>query len=197
MALASGFSTCDSIATAPSAFKVFISSLVGVFVAQFDSGVRVAITGGGSGVFRHAGLEQALSKSFIPEAAASVKIDASDLSTDLHATAAYRANLIGVLTQRAVAKALAWGLAPIPALLMGIFTACLGGIIRDLLAGEPSIIMRPELYVTASALAASLMVGLSLAGVPSYAAGALATAAGLLLRGGALLRGWELPIYRR
>lgn len=96
-----------------------------------------------------------------------------------------------------VAKALAWGLAPIPALLMGIFTACLGGIIRDLLAGEPSIIMRPELYVTASALAASLMVGLSLAGVPSYAAGALATAAGLLLRGGALLRGWELPIYRR
>jgi carbon-monoxide dehydrogenase medium subunit len=57
-------------------------------------------------VFRHAELEQALTKSFTPEAAAAVKIDASDLSADLHATAAYRANLIGVMAQRAVAKAL-------------------------------------------------------------------------------------------
>jgi carbon-monoxide dehydrogenase medium subunit len=80
--------------------------LVGVFVAQFDGGVRVAVTGAGNGVFRHAGLEQALSQSFTPEAAAAVKIDAGDLNSDLHASAAYRANLIGVLAQRAVAKAL-------------------------------------------------------------------------------------------
>ncbi|MBU2285137.1 MAG: xanthine dehydrogenase family protein subunit M [Gammaproteobacteria bacterium] len=80
--------------------------LVGIFLAQFDSGVRVAVTGAGNGVFRHAGLEAALDKSFTPESAASVKIDASDLNADLHASAAYRANLISVLTQRAVAKAL-------------------------------------------------------------------------------------------
>ncbi len=80
-------------------------ALIGVFVAQTDAGVRVAVTGGGNGVFRHAGLEAALSKSFTPEAAASVAIDASDLSSDLHASAAYRANLISVMTQRAVAKA--------------------------------------------------------------------------------------------
>jgi len=80
--------------------------LVGVFLAQFDNGVRVAITGAGDGVFRHAGLEDALNKSFTPQAAAAVKIDASDLNADLHASAAYRANLISVLTQRAVAKAL-------------------------------------------------------------------------------------------
>ena len=80
--------------------------LVGVFVAQFDDGVRVAVTGAGNGVFRHAGLEQALGKSFTPESAASVKIESADLNTDLHASAAYRANLIGVLAQRAVAKAL-------------------------------------------------------------------------------------------
>jgi carbon-monoxide dehydrogenase medium subunit len=80
--------------------------LVGVFVTQGDSGVRVAVTGAGNGVFRHKGLEDALAKSFTPEAAAGVKIDASDLSSDLHATAAYRANLINVLTQRAVKKAL-------------------------------------------------------------------------------------------
>ncbi|MBS0450296.1 MAG: xanthine dehydrogenase family protein subunit M [Proteobacteria bacterium] len=80
--------------------------LVGVFLAQFDGGVRVAITGAGNGVFRHAGLEDALNKSFTPQAAAAVKIDASDLNSDLHASAAYRANLISVLAQRAVAKAL-------------------------------------------------------------------------------------------
>lgn len=82
-------------------------ALIGVFVAQTDSGVRVAVTGGGNGVFRHKGLEEALGKSFTPEAAAGVKIDASGLSSDIHASAAYRANLISVQTQRAVAKALA------------------------------------------------------------------------------------------
>ena len=81
-------------------------ALIGVFVAQTDGGVRVAVTGGGSGVFRHSGLEQALAKSFTPEAAAAVKIADSELSSDLHASAAYRANLIGVLTQRAVRTAL-------------------------------------------------------------------------------------------
>jgi carbon-monoxide dehydrogenase medium subunit len=81
-------------------------ALIGVCVAQTDAGVRVAVTGGGNGVFRHTGLEQALTQSFTPGAAAAVKVDASDLSSDLHASAAYRANLIGVLTQRAVAKIL-------------------------------------------------------------------------------------------
>ena len=82
-------------------------ALVGVFVAQTNSGVRVAVTGAGSGVFRHAGLEAALNTSFTPAAAAAVKIDASNLNTDIHASAAYRANLISVQTQRAVAQCLA------------------------------------------------------------------------------------------
>ena len=81
-------------------------ALVGVFVAQTDSGVRVAVTGGGNGVFRHTGLEQALTKNFSPDAVKGVPVDASTLSSDLHASAAYRANLVSVLTQRAVAKAL-------------------------------------------------------------------------------------------
>jgi len=80
-------------------------SIIGVFVAQFDTGVRVAVTGGGNGVFRHAGLEKARTASFTPQSAATVKIDDSELSSDLHASAAYRANLIPVKTQRAVAQA--------------------------------------------------------------------------------------------
>jgi carbon-monoxide dehydrogenase medium subunit len=81
-------------------------ALVGVFVARTASGVRVAVTGAGQGVFRHQGLEDALNKSFSVASAAGVAIDASALNADIHATAAYRANLISVQTQRAVAKIL-------------------------------------------------------------------------------------------
>jgi carbon-monoxide dehydrogenase medium subunit len=82
-------------------------AMVGVFIADFGGDVRVAVTGASSGgVFRHAGLEAALNKSFTPEAAAAVKIDATDLNHDIHATAAYRANIISVQTQRGVAMAL-------------------------------------------------------------------------------------------
>lgn len=81
-------------------------ALVGVFVAQTAAGVRVAITGAASCVFRHAGLEAALNANFTPASAAAVRIDASELNGDLHASAAYRAQVISVQTQRAVAALL-------------------------------------------------------------------------------------------
>lgn len=80
-------------------------ALVGVFVAQTAGGARVAITGTGNGVFRHHELEAALGKSFTPEAVKDVAIDASDISGDLHASAAYRAHLVTVQTQAAVRQA--------------------------------------------------------------------------------------------
>jgi uncharacterized membrane protein YeiH len=79
---------------------------------------------------------------------------------------------------------------------MGVLTACFGGIVRDVLAGEPSILMRPELYVTAAALAAGLFVGLTLVGTPLWPAVAAAAFAGFALRGAAIARGWKLPAYR-
>jgi uncharacterized membrane protein YeiH len=94
------------------------------------------------------------------------------------------------------AKGLAFGLAPLPAMAMGVLTACLGGIIRDVLAGEPSILMRPELYVTAAALSAALFVGLALLGLGGWVAALAAAAAGFALRGAAIARGWSLPAYR-
>ena len=94
------------------------------------------------------------------------------------------------------AKGLAFGVAPLPAVGMGVLTACLGGIVRDVLAGEPSILMRPELYVTAAAVSGGLTVGLVSAGVPGAVAGFAAFVAGFTLRGGAILRGWSLPTYR-
>ena len=95
------------------------------------------------------------------------------------------------------AKALSYDVAPVPAFAMGVMTACVGGIIRDVLANEPSILMRPELYVTAAALASGLFVSLSLFGVPSALAAAVAALAGFSLRAAAIARGLKLPAYGR
>jgi uncharacterized membrane protein YeiH len=94
------------------------------------------------------------------------------------------------------AKGMAFGVAPLPAIGMGVLTGCLGGIIRDVLAGEPSILMRAELYVTAAALSAGLLVGLMFAGCPATIAAAIAIPLGFALRAGAILYGWALPTYR-
>jgi carbon-monoxide dehydrogenase medium subunit len=81
-------------------------ALVGVAVAQRGSEVRVAVTGAGSdGVFRVPAMEAALAKSFAPDAIAGVKADASGLMSDIHADAAYRANLVSVMAKRAVQAA--------------------------------------------------------------------------------------------
>ena len=94
------------------------------------------------------------------------------------------------------AKALGYGVAPIPAFVMGVLTACAGGIIRDVLAGQPSALMRRELYVTPAALSAGLFVALTLAHVALWPAAAVAIAAGFILRAGAIERGWSLPAYK-
>mgnify|MGYP000666389507 CR=1 FL=1 len=95
------------------------------------------------------------------------------------------------------AKAIAFGVAPVPAMLMGVVTGCVGGIIRDLLAGRPSILLRPELYVTPAALAALLCTLGMGAGLPDGPVWAVAAAAGFALRGAALCWKIELPAYSR
>ncbi|MDE4174091.1 xanthine dehydrogenase family protein subunit M [Phaeobacter sp. PT47_59] len=81
-------------------------ALVGVFVAKFADGVRVAVTGASEdGVFRWSEAEQALSASFSPEAVNGLQVDPANMMGDIHGTKEYRAHLIGVLTKRAVAAA--------------------------------------------------------------------------------------------
>lgn len=82
-------------------------AMTGVFVARRDDGdVRVAVTGAGAdGVFRHAGMEAALAANWSPDALAGIAVDPSDLLGDLHASPAYRANLVKVMAKRAVAAA--------------------------------------------------------------------------------------------
>lgn len=95
------------------------------------------------------------------------------------------------------AKALAFGVAPVPSMVMGVITGCVGGIIRDTLAGVPSNLMQPELYVSAAALAACLC-GLGLvAGLPPPLVWGVAALAGFTLRGAAIIWGIRLPAYPR
>ena len=81
-------------------------ALTGVFVAHYADGVRVAVTGASQqGVFRWTEAEAALSQNFSADAIKGLAADASHLINDLHGTAAYRANLVKVLTGRAVTAA--------------------------------------------------------------------------------------------
>jgi carbon-monoxide dehydrogenase medium subunit len=82
-------------------------ALVGVFVSQGAGGVRVGVTGAKSNAFRASEIEAALGKSFTPDAAKGVKMPETDINSDLHGTAAYRAAMISVMASRAVAAALA------------------------------------------------------------------------------------------
>ncbi len=95
------------------------------------------------------------------------------------------------------AKALNYGVAPVPAILMGVITGCVGGIIRDVLASRPSILMRPELYVTVAALSSALCAAGSLLGLPNAAAWPFAALAGFALRAAAIQFGLALPAYGR
>ncbi|HET9628391.1 MAG TPA: trimeric intracellular cation channel family protein [Novosphingobium sp.] len=99
------------------------------------------------------------------------------------------------------AKALQFGVPPVPAVAAGVITACLGGVIRDITAGVPSVLMRHELYVTAALVAAVVFVGLVLFG-QAYAhlatpwPGIIGFACGFGLRGAALRWNLSLPPHR-
>lgn len=97
------------------------------------------------------------------------------------------------------AKAISYGLPPVSAAIMGIITGIVGGIIRDVIAGRPSILMKPELYVTAAALSASMcsfgMWLLGTRGVNDWIIWAIAAICGLVLRSAAIRFNLGLPAF--
>lgn len=94
------------------------------------------------------------------------------------------------------AKAGAAGAGPLVSVAMGVLTASAGGILRDVLAGEPSIILRREIYVSAAVAGAALLVILAAAGVSTLWAGVIAFAVAFVIRAGAIRFGWTLPGHR-
>ncbi|HEY0926965.1 trimeric intracellular cation channel family protein [Brevundimonas sp.] len=93
------------------------------------------------------------------------------------------------------AKAGAFGIAPLICIVMGALTACFGGVVRDLLAGEPSILLRREITVSAALLAATVFVIARVFGLDLWPAAILGGLLGFGLRAGALAWGWSLPAF--
>lgn len=93
-------------------------------------------------------------------------------------------------------RAIGAGAGPVVAVIMGMITACFGGIIRDTLSQERSIIFSYEIYVTAALAAAITLVCFNALGVGREIAVSAAFLVGVALRGGAIRYGWSLPRYR-
>lgn len=94
------------------------------------------------------------------------------------------------------AKGLALTGSPTVAIVTGMLTATFGGVLRDILANEPSALLRPEIYVTAALVGAAVFTGahgLALPDMASFVAGGLAA---FLIRGGAIRYGWTFPVYK-
>lgn len=92
--------------------------------------------------------------------------------------------------------ALKAGTDPFVAVVMGVMTATFGGLARDIIAGETPVALRQEVHVTAALLSAAAFVVLASFGVATVTAVLIGATAGFLLRGGAIIWGWSLPLYR-
>ncbi len=93
------------------------------------------------------------------------------------------------------AKGLAATGSPTVAIVTGTLTATFGGILRDIIAGEPSVLLRPEIYVTAALAGACVFTTATVFGLPLLVASALGAATAFAIRGGALRFGWSFPRY--
>jgi uncharacterized membrane protein YeiH len=93
-------------------------------------------------------------------------------------------------------KAATFGLDAPVCVVMGVLTASFGGVLRDVLANQPSVLLRREIYVSAAIAAATVYITLDRVGAPHGLAAICGVAAGFVLRAGAIAAGWRLPQYQ-
>jgi uncharacterized membrane protein YeiH len=104
---------------------------------------------------------------------------------------------VGLCTYATVgaAKALALGVSPVVCVVMGAITATFGGVIRDVLANEPSILLRRELYITPAIVSAAVFIVLAWLNMAIVWASVIGVALGFVARAGAIISGWRLPAF--
>lgn len=95
------------------------------------------------------------------------------------------------------AKSLSLGIHPASAIVMGVLTAAFGGILRDVLAEEPNLLLRREIYITAALAGACSFVTLRLLQIDFWIAAFIGFALAFVLRAGAIHYGWSLPAFNR
>ena len=94
------------------------------------------------------------------------------------------------------AKGLAASGSATVAIVTGVLTATFGGVLRDILAGDPSVLLRPEIYITCALLGSSTFIVVYFFGAPLYAASAAGVLMAFGIRSGALIFGWTFPPYK-
>ena len=104
---------------------------------------------------------------------------------------------LALVTVAGTAKALDVAAPALVAIAMGAVTGTVGGIIRDTLGHEPSVLLRHEIYVTASVLGACTYVGLNGLGLDRLAAMIAGFLVTFSVRGLAIRFGWSLPVFRK
>jgi len=104
---------------------------------------------------------------------------------------------LALVTVAGTVKALDVGVPALVAIAMGAVTGTVGGMIRDTLGHVPSVLLRHEIYVTASVLGACTYVGLNGFGVERLAAMIAAFFVTFSIRGLAIRFGWSLPVFRQ
>lgn len=103
---------------------------------------------------------------------------------------------MALVTIAGTSKAVEAGVASLVAVVMGVVTASVGGIIRDILGQEASIVLRREIYVTASAIGATVFLAAQAVGMEHALAMAVGVGAAFVIRGLAITFDWSLPVYR-
>lgn len=103
---------------------------------------------------------------------------------------------MALVTVAGTAKGLDAGTGPLVAVVMGVITASVGGIVRDILGQEPSIILRREIYVTASVLGACAYVLLFSSGADRFNSALVGLAVAFAVRGLAMTFSWAMPVYK-
>lgn len=100
---------------------------------------------------------------------------------------------LGIFAVAGCSKALAYGLGPVPAVLLAVLTACGGGIVRDILVAEVPRVLREEIYAVAALLAAVIVIAGQRMGLPEVPVAVVGALAAFLLRVVSVVRGWSAP----
>lgn len=95
------------------------------------------------------------------------------------------------------AKGLAATGSPLVAIVTGMLTATFGGVLRDIVSGEPSVLLRPEIYVSAAGAGAAVYTASDALGFGQVVSFGAAACTAFAIRGGALRYGWCFPVYKR
>ena len=102
---------------------------------------------------------------------------------------------LALVTVAGTVKAVDVGTPALVAIAMGAVTGCVGGIIRDTLGQVPSVLLRHEIYVTASVLGACTYAGLNALGASRPAAMLTGFLVTFIVRSLAIVLGWSLPVF--